>query len=185
MRLIQYGPPDSLCTLTQCFGHAAQNLNISAIIILLAPKDYFWDMHQEQAERANRVASNRKYKANALLNVTNYGLRESSRGFPNSINQSWLEDVIKGMLNLHQAEPNHQPRPDAWPSSNLNIPKDLESGQGQSETEQDGPRLNTTTPVRKVGVDTACHPILVDIDMGDGTFGDGGDGNSSERLTWN
>ncbi|KAF8330405.1 P-loop containing nucleoside triphosphate hydrolase protein, partial [Cantharellus anzutake] len=39
--LIQFGPPDNLNTLTQRFGRAARNPDISAIIVLLVPKDYF------------------------------------------------------------------------------------------------------------------------------------------------
>ena len=129
------------------------------------------------------MASNRKHKADALLDITNYSLREGSIGCPNSVNESWLEDIIKEMLNLHKAEPNQQPKPDAWPLSNFNIPKDLECGQGQSDAEQDGngPGPNAAMQVSNVGVD-ACHLILVDVNMEDGDLGDERDEIAGERL---
>ena len=64
-RLVQYGPPDNLNTLTQQFGQAAQSPNINAIVILLVPKDYFKEVCHWQEERARKAAESRKQKADA------------------------------------------------------------------------------------------------------------------------
>ncbi|KAF8334020.1 P-loop containing nucleoside triphosphate hydrolase protein, partial [Cantharellus anzutake] len=61
-RLVQFCPPDNLSTLTQRFGRAARDPCISAVVILLAPKDYFQDTHQERAERARKAAATKKHK---------------------------------------------------------------------------------------------------------------------------
>src|SRR5260370_32497514 len=81
-------------------------------------------MHQEQAEWANKAAQNRKQKANALLDVTNHNL---CMWHGPKKHQSQLEDVIEEMLHLHETDPNQQPRPDVWPSSDFDIPDDVET----------------------------------------------------------
>ncbi|KAF8327706.1 P-loop containing nucleoside triphosphate hydrolase protein, partial [Cantharellus anzutake] len=61
-RLVQFGPPDNLNTLTQRFGRAARNPDISAIVVLLVPKDYFEPTRRQREERALRSAESRKRK---------------------------------------------------------------------------------------------------------------------------
>ncbi|KAF8344263.1 uncharacterized protein EI90DRAFT_3165715, partial [Cantharellus anzutake] len=62
-RLVQFGPPDNLNTLTQRFGRAARSPDISAIVVLLAPKDYFEETRRQREERARKTADNKKRKA--------------------------------------------------------------------------------------------------------------------------
>ncbi|KAF8335734.1 P-loop containing nucleoside triphosphate hydrolase protein, partial [Cantharellus anzutake] len=52
--LVQFGPPDNLNTLTQRFGRAARNPETAAIVILLAPKEYFEGTRQRREERARK-----------------------------------------------------------------------------------------------------------------------------------
>ena len=59
----QTGPPDNLCTLAQCFGHAARDLNTTSIIILLlAWKSYFEETHHMWEARVQKAAKGKKKK---------------------------------------------------------------------------------------------------------------------------
>ena len=59
-RLIQYGAPDNLNTLTQCFWQAARSPEVNAISILLIPKDYFEGNHCQREEKVRKLVESRK-----------------------------------------------------------------------------------------------------------------------------
>ena len=183
MRLVQFCPPDNLSTLTQRFGCAARSPHISATVILLAPQDYFRDTQQSRAERANRL---KKRKARTLLNVTNQTSKKRSIRGQGESDQPHLEEVIEEMLNLHKPDPNQQSRPDAWPSSDIDIPDDFETGQAQSDIRHNDPAPNPM-PMNKDDVEQPCVGsglTLIDVNMADGTLEDSEDGNNGQILAF-
>ncbi len=183
MRLIQFCPPDNLSMLTQCFGHAARSPHISATVILLAPKDYFQDTQQSQAERANRL---KKCKACTLLDVTNQTSKKCSIHGQGKSDQPQLEEVIEEMLNLHKPNLNQQSRPNAWLSSDIDIPDDFETSQAQSDIRHNGPAPNLM-PMNKDDVEWPCVGsglMLIDVNVADSTLKDSKDGNNGQLLAF-
>ena len=63
MRLVQFCPPDNLCTLAQRFGCAARDPDTTGVIILLAPKSYFEETCHMQEVRAQKAAKRKKKKS--------------------------------------------------------------------------------------------------------------------------
>ncbi|KAF8316519.1 uncharacterized protein EI90DRAFT_3134332 [Cantharellus anzutake] len=168
-RLVQFGLPDNLNTLTQRFGRAACNPETSAVVVLLAPKDYFEQTWRQREERAQKIAENKKQKAQAVAST---------------VHPNFDDDLLE----LHCPDPDLPPRMDIWPSSDIEIPQDaalehadvfLES----IEKDLDGgwDNLEPENHSRANAVDELELGFSIDIGQNEDLCGEGDEGRVTTR----
>jgi len=109
-----------------------------------------------------------------LLNVTNQASKKHSIHGQGKSDQPRLEEVIEEMLNLHETDPNQQSRPNAWLSSDINIPDDFETGQAQSDI------TTNPMPMNEDDVEQPCIGsglTLINVNVADSMLKDSKVGN--------
>ncbi|KAF8322798.1 uncharacterized protein EI90DRAFT_3020057 [Cantharellus anzutake] len=129
-RLVQFGPPDNLSTLAQRFGRAARDPDMSGIVILLAPQDYFEETCREREGRAKKMAKRKKRKATMQkITSTDDQPRKRTRQLLTMVNHVDAHEVAASnnefdeyLLDLHQPDPTLPLREDVWPSSDNDHP---------------------------------------------------------------
>ncbi|KAF8327239.1 uncharacterized protein EI90DRAFT_3127296 [Cantharellus anzutake] len=129
-RLVQFGPPDNLSTLAQRFGRAARDPDMSGIVILLAPRDYFEETRLEREGRAKKMAKRKKRKATMQkITSTDDQPRKRTRQLLTMVNHVDAHEVAPSnnefdeyLLDLHQPDPMLPLREDVWPSSDNDHP---------------------------------------------------------------